>query len=37
MLTRLTGKGKKKSDNNSPQEPPKKKRSKMSASKGQSS
>ncbi|CAJ2677884.1 unnamed protein product [Trifolium pratense] len=37
MLTRLTGKGKKKSDANPPQEPPKKPRTKMSASKGQSS
>ncbi|CAJ2647357.1 unnamed protein product [Trifolium pratense] len=37
MLTRLTGKGKKKSDSNPPQEPPKKPRTKMSASKGQSS
>ncbi|CAJ2645118.1 unnamed protein product [Trifolium pratense] len=37
MLTRLTGKGKKKSDANPTQEPPKKPRTKMSASKGQSS
>ncbi|CAJ2650261.1 unnamed protein product [Trifolium pratense] len=37
MLTRLTGKGKKKSDANPPQEPPKRPRTKMSASKGQSS
>ncbi|PNX64327.1 hypothetical protein L195_g053958, partial [Trifolium pratense] len=37
MLTRLTGKSKKKSDANPPQEPPKKQRTKMSASKGQSS
>ncbi|CAJ2641868.1 unnamed protein product [Trifolium pratense] len=37
MLTRLTGKGKKKSDANPAQEPPKKARTKMSASKGQSS
>ncbi|CAJ2645441.1 unnamed protein product [Trifolium pratense] len=37
MLTRLTGKGKKKSDANPPPEPPKKQRTKMSASKGQSS
>ncbi|PNX66335.1 hypothetical protein L195_g063013, partial [Trifolium pratense] len=37
MLTRLTGKGKKKSDVNPTQEPPKKPRTKMSASKGQSS
>ncbi|CAJ2661614.1 unnamed protein product [Trifolium pratense] len=37
MLTRLTGKGKKKSDANPTQEPPMKPRTKMSASKGQSS
>ncbi|PNX59582.1 hypothetical protein L195_g059760, partial [Trifolium pratense] len=37
MLTRLTGKSKKKSDANPAQEPPKKARTKMSASKGQSS
>ncbi|CAJ2632603.1 unnamed protein product [Trifolium pratense] len=36
-IHKLTGKGKKKSDANPPQEPPKKPRTKMSASKGQSS